>query len=468
MKARCDGQVEGDIAFSIKPSSFHPLPDMAFIKDEKPYKPAVSVTAVHNSELSVSSDEPVAPAVPDTHEDEYPDGGAVAWRQVIAGHLINVIASGFTSAFGIYQLYYTETLHLPASQVSWIGSIQIFLYNLICTPAGRISDAGYARESVMAGSFFAVLGTFMTSLATEYWQIFLAQGVCTGLGLSLMFMPTVTILTSYFQKKRSLVLAISSAGSGTGGIIFPATVQYLIPRIGFSWAVRCACLVTLFIVTLVFLLIKPRHTRRSSSTMVDWAAFRDPPYTLYVVGAFLFWWALYFGFFYINTYAATVASFTPTSAVSLLLIMNAVGIPFRPLVGYLADAYLGPVNAFILMIVAVACTFLVWIAITTPAAMYGFAVLFGVMSSAAQGASAGALASLSRDPAKMGTRYGMCCTIVGFATVAGGPTAGAIIEYCGGKYLWAQVWAGLVTLLGAVTLTMGRWWITGPRFKVKV
>ncbi|KAI1075868.1 MFS general substrate transporter [Whalleya microplaca] len=445
---------------------------MTLVNDKKAYRPDVSVRAVDHSEPSVSSDEPGTPSTIalDAHEDDlYPDGGAAAWRQVLAGHLINVIASGFTSAFGIYQLYYTETLHLPASQVSWIGSVQIFLYNLICTPAGRIADAGYAREAVVAGSFFAVCGTFMTSLATEYWQIFLAQGVCTGLGLSLMFMPTVTILTSYFQKKRSLVLAMSSAGSGTGGIIFPATVQYLIPRIGFAWAVRCAGLVTLVIVVIITLLLKPRPTKRqSSSTMVDWAAFKDPPYVLYVVGAFLFWWALYFGFFYINTYATIVAAFTPTSAVSLLLIMNAVGIPFRPLVGYLADTYLGPINAFILTIVAVAATFFVWIGITTPAAMYGFAVLFGIVNSAAQGASAGALASLTTDPSKMGTRYGMCCTIVGFATVAGGPTAGAIIDYCGGRYLWAQVWAGAVTLLGAVTLCMGRWWITGPKMKVKV
>lgn len=148
--------------------------------------------------------------------------------------------------------------------------------------------------------------------------------------------------------------------------------------------------------------------------------------------------------------------------------MNAVGIPARPIVGYLADAYLGPINTFILSTLSLAIAFFAWIAINTPSTMYAFAILFGVTNSAAQSSFAGALASLTKDPAKMGTRFGMCCTILGFATVAGPPTAGAIIDFSNGKYIWAQVWAGLATTLGAVTLVVARCWVAGAKVKVKV
>ncbi|OTA99643.1 hypothetical protein M426DRAFT_324958 [Hypoxylon sp. CI-4A] len=439
--------------------------------DKKSHHHAVTITHTAKSQESLThppEDAAQGPTAVVVDDDDYPDGGAVAWRQVIAGHLINAMACGYGAAFGIYQLYYTESLKLPSSQISWIGSVQIFLNNVTCTAAGRLADAGYARETVIGGSFIALLGTFMTSLATEYWQIFLAQGVCTGIGLGLMYMPTITIVASYFKKRRALALTLSLAGTGTGSIIFPATVQYLIPYIGFPWAVRCGGFVALFMVVLMNVLLKPRLLPRKAGPLVDWAAFKEPPYVIFVAGAFFFYWALYFGFFYINTYAMTVASFTPTSAVSLLLIMNAVSIPARPMLGWLADAYLGPINAFILSSITLAITFFAWIAINTPSTMYGFAILFGVTNSMAQGAFASALASLTTDPAKMGTRYGMCCTIIGFATVAGPPTAGAIIDFCNGSYLWAQVWAGLVTILGAVTIGVARCWISGLKFKAKL
>lgn len=32
----------------------------------------------------------------------------------------------------------------------------------------------------------------MTSLAKTYWQIFLAQGICEGIGMGIMYMPAVT------------------------------------------------------------------------------------------------------------------------------------------------------------------------------------------------------------------------------------------------------------------------------------
>lgn len=140
--------------------------------------------------------------VKDTEENGEPlmplETGLLAWSQVLAGMLGNCMAWGNPTTFGVYQLHYEETLHLPSSQVSWIGSVQVFIIFLLCAVSGRLADAGYARTTVCAGTFLSVFGIFMTSLATEYWQIFLAQGVCTGMGLGLVFMPCVSVISSYF------------------------------------------------------------------------------------------------------------------------------------------------------------------------------------------------------------------------------------------------------------------------------
>lgn len=161
-----------------------------------------------------------------------PDGGLQAWTQLLVGHLINALTWGFVASFGVYQLYYTETLLLPPSQISWIGSVQIFLTFFISAFSGRAADAGYARHAVLAGTTLLVFGTFMTSLAVTYWQIFLAQGLCTGIGMGVVFMPAVAVVGTYFAKRKTMALAMAAAGSGTGSVVFPAIVQYLTPQVG--------------------------------------------------------------------------------------------------------------------------------------------------------------------------------------------------------------------------------------------
>lgn len=289
-------------------------------KDKEDHPVVVSVIPIGSSRSSLSAppsssedeEEDLAQMPPailtltrtDTYtaddEIEYPDGGLTAWLQVLAGHLANAIACGYPATFGIFQLYYTATLGLPAAQVSWIGSVQVFLTNATCVVGGRLSDAGYGRHSVLVGSIFMVFGTFMTSLATEYWQIFLAQGLCSGLGLGFIYMPAMAVVGSYFKKRRSLALNIASSGTGTGSLIFPATVQYLIPKVGFAWAVRASGFVALVLVVAMNLLLRPRLAPRKSGPLLELKAFKEVPFALFTLGTFLMYFALYVGTFYVS------------------------------------------------------------------------------------------------------------------------------------------------------------------------
>ncbi|KAJ2906605.1 hypothetical protein MKZ38_000860 [Zalerion maritima] len=381
-------------------------------------------------------------ATSDTHD--FPDSGWTAWCAIFGCILINSLAWGYPATYGVYQLHYTETLGLPASTISWPGSMQLFLAFLLCAPAGRLADAGFVRQTVLAGGLLTVLGTVLTADAIRwgYGPIFAVQGVVTGIGLGLVFMPGVSVVTSYWLRHRSLALALSATGTGLGSVVFPATVQYLIPHVGFTWAVRCQALVALVFILLALVLLKPKLKPRRKGPWVEWNAFREVQYSLYTVGAWLIFWAMHFGFFYINVFAKDTLGLSETEAVSLLLIINAMSIPARPIVGYLADHVLGPINTFALFCVVLSMMIFAWIAIHTLPALYVFSVFFGFANGAAQGVFVGSLASLTRDPRKMGTRFGMVCTLVAFATLAGPPTAGAIIDATGGKYIWAQVWGG--------------------------
>ncbi|KAF6831975.1 MFS monocarboxylate transporter [Colletotrichum musicola] len=390
---------------------------------------------------------------------------------------------GYPSTFDVYQLYYTETLGLPKAQVSWIGSIQIFIAFSLCALSGRLADAGYSRHAVLAGSLLATFGTFMTSLTERYWEILLAQGICTGIGLGLMFMPTVSVISSYFKRRRAVALTISAAGTGTGGTMFPATVQYLTARIGFPWVVRCAGFLALLLVVVMNGLLKPRLAPRKTGPLVEWAAFREPTYVLFCCGCFFYFWALYFGFFYVGISTLPDGISVLTFSDQQLrpgchwLLQHIFHQPAphhercrhtRPPRLRLDRGHLRRAGQHVSGVSRLRGGPAVRLdRHPRRAGMYVFSAVYGIAASASQGMFVSSLASLTKDPSKMGIRFGMVCTILAFATLAGPPTSGAIIDRAGGRYVFAQVWGGTVILLCFLMVAAARVWGTGFKLLVR-
>lgn len=177
---------------------------------------------------------------------------------VFMGHLMNFNTWGYINSFDLFGAHYINNLHFSTSMVAWIGSVQIFLLFFIGVISGSALDAGYYRQVLITGCFFQIFGIFMTSLATTYWEIFLIQGICQGVGHGLVFAPTVGLVATYFSKHRSLAVAITTGGSGTGGVIFVLLAQYLSPMLGFQWTVRMMEFVVLFNALTIITLVRPR------------------------------------------------------------------------------------------------------------------------------------------------------------------------------------------------------------------
>ena len=243
---------------------------------------------------------PVWETLPPTPAPPPPDGGFWAWAQVLVGHLVMFNTWGYINSFGFFQAYYTNVLGHSPSDVSWIVSVQIFLLSFIGVFSGRITDAGYYRHTLICGSAFQLLAVFTTPLARSYGQIFLAQGICGGIGNGLLFGPTVALVSTYFAKKRSVALAIVLSGSGTGGVIFPLVGQQLLSRVGYGWTVRGMGFMILLNVVIAISLARTRVPPRNTGSFFEFFAFKEPPYILFVIETFLILWAIYFTTFYVR------------------------------------------------------------------------------------------------------------------------------------------------------------------------
>ena len=380
-----------------------------------------------------------------------PDGGLHAWTQAVMGHLVVFNVWGYINTFGVFQQYYVQALDRPPSAISWIGSIQIFLLFFIGTFSGRATDAGLFRPVYVLGCFFFLFGVFMTSLCTQYWQAFLAQGVCTGIGNGLMFCPTVTLVSTYFSRHRAVGIAIAASGTATGGIVFPVIVQQLLPRIGFGWTVRILGFVMLVTFSIAFCFLRTRLPPRKAGPIVEWNAFRELSYLFYCIGMFLVFWGLFFAFYYLPSFGRDIIHISYKESIDNLLILNGVGLFGRLIPNYVADRFFRPITTMVAMTAVTALMIFCWPAVHSAAGLKVFAVVYGFSGAAIQSLFPASATSLTKDVKKTGVRLGMIFSVVSLASLTGPPISGALIQQANGKYLYAQIFAGVVMLVGCLT-----------------
>lgn len=378
-----------------------------------------------------------------------PDGGLQAWLQVLGCHLVVMNTWGFVNSFGVFQLYYKTFLDRPPSDISWIGSLQTFLLFFIGTFAGRVTDAGYFRHVFLVGAVFQLVGIYTASVATSYWQLLLAHGICIGIGNGCIFTPALTIVSTYFSKKRSIAIGICACGSVTGGVVFPIMARQLLPSAGFPWTMRAIGFILLANLVACFLIIKPRLPPRDTGALIEWAAFRDAAYSFYAAGAFLSLWGVYGAFYFLASFARDIVepAFSTLESLNLLILLNAVGIIGRTIPNLLADRF-GPINMFVPVAFTAGLLSLCWIAVETPTGLWVWTAFYGIFGGGIQSLFPAGLSSLTTDLGKAGIRIGMVLTIVSFAVLTGPPIQGAIITAMGGKYYGAQAFSGASLILG--------------------
>lgn len=201
-----------------------------------------------------------------------PDGGFTAWSMACIAHLVFFNTWGFVNSFGLFQTYYVDVMKIGGpSSVAWIGTGQIFVLFGMGTFTGRGLDAGFFKLQLLAGSVIYVVGLFLLSLCDQYWQVFLTQTVCVGFGYGLVFVPTLALVSTYFLKNRSTGLAIVVSGSATGGLVFPAIAEKMLPTAGFAWTVRTMAFVqmTVAIISCIFLKVSKPYLVRETSSLTD-------------------------------------------------------------------------------------------------------------------------------------------------------------------------------------------------------
>ncbi|KIX94748.1 uncharacterized protein Z520_09438 [Fonsecaea multimorphosa CBS 102226] len=411
-----------------------------------------------------------------------PDVGLQPWLQVIAGHFLMFNSWGLVVSFGSFQTYYTtpiahsnsyplQSASKNASAIAWIGSIQTTLLLVGGALGGKYFDAGYFRQMLILGTFLVVFGTLMTSLVKEYYQAVLAQGVCVGLGMGMLLVPSVALPSTWFSKRRGLAIGIVSSGASLGGIVIPIGLRHSISSVGFGWAVRILALISLVTLLVSNLLIRQRlpPRPRKGARFIEYQALREQrEFALWIAGQFV----TYFGFFgfynYVEAWAESIGldrhSGFPLEY--LLPVLNAASILGRLIPCFFAD-YTGPLNIQGPSLFVTALLVFVWIPCRTIGGLLAITVLYGFFSGAVIATPPAIVASMTEDLRRFGGRMGVLFLVMACSALVGPPVMGAIIEMHGGSYDAAKVYAGTMVMGGAVLVWVSRVAKTGFRVAVK-
>lgn len=389
-----------------------------------------------------------------------PDGGLQAWLQVAGSWVCLVATWGLVNTYGVFQTYYETTLLVTSSSssISWIGSLQACLLMLVGVFAGPFYDAGYFQHLLRGGLFLIVLGQFMTSLGTEYYQILLAQGVCVGAGMGLLFLPTTAILAQWFSTRRALAIGLASTGSPLAGIVFPIIFSTLVDRVGFGWATRVIAfiLLGLSVIPVVFMKTRVPPSGRKRA-MIDRDALRDPAFVLFVLACLFMFLCLYTAFFYLQLYDElhhlSSLSFSPY----IVTFLNVGSVFGRIIPNYLADK-VGSVNICLVCAAVSSILLYGWMGIHNLGGLVVFALLYGMFSGGIVSVVPNAIITMSPDMSRVGTRMGMNFMLTGFSILVGTPIAGAIL----GGFSEAE-WLGVIGY-SAGGLTVGTCLYASSRF----
>ncbi|KAI6003031.1 MFS general substrate transporter [Pisolithus albus] len=351
----------------------------------------------------------------------FQEGDFLSVSAAIGAFLVQICSYGYTTSFGVYQAYYTQyyLTNQSPSAISWIGSTNAFLFDTVGLISGRLYDLGYFYHLLIGGSVLQAFSLFMLSLAKpgQYYQVFLAQGVCSGCASGLIFVPTMAVLSQHFKKHLAPVMTL----------------------LGFSNGVRASAGFISGLLFLGCLLMRTRSPPSHSATSFISAATRcvhDSAYLLGVAGLFFYMLWYYYPLFYLQLDSQSHGTGETFSFYSLV-IMNASSFMAQFTSGMLVKKVR---EDTLLIIAGTGCTGLLfsmaWI--KTLPGFVAIGVLYGFFSGSALALWGPILALLTPDYSELGVRMGVASAIMVIRHVIGSPISGVLLT---SNYIW---WRGAV------------------------
>jgi len=151
-----------------------------------------------------------------------------------------------------------EEFQATASVMGLLGSVYFYCYALMQIPSGLLSDSLGPRKTVAFSLMISSLGSILFGLAPNLTVAFLGR-VMVGLGVSMVFIPTMKILSQWFRVREfALMTGILNAVGGAGVLVATWVLALMVAVMGWRLSFELIGAFNFLLVVLAWLLVRDR------------------------------------------------------------------------------------------------------------------------------------------------------------------------------------------------------------------
>jgi len=378
-----------------------------------------------------------------------------AWVVVWAAFASMAVIFGVAYSFAAFFESFAGEFSAQRADVSLVFGLCGLVYFLLGAGGGMLADRFGPRAVCCAGMLCIACGLYATSFAHSMGTVYLTYGVGVGLGIALVYTPSIACVQPWFTRRRGLAAGIASAGIGAGTLIVPLLAASAIAWLQWRDALRAVAAGVLIAgVGAASLLRRAPSAAPSTAGAAHGSTLRE------ALRSRSFRWL------YLSVVTASPTMFIPFAhasasardlgiddarAVGLVGLIGIGSLVGRFAIGALADR-LGRSMTLMLMQASMGASYLLWNAAGGYAALALFALWFGL----SYGGVVSLLPAICMDlfgARAVSSIIGTLYTGAAFGNLLGPVAAGAIFDRTG-SYT-AQIW-GCIALSTVATLASTR------------
>ena len=299
---------------------------------------------------------------------------------VVVASAFALMTVGFAAAYSFAAFFHAFESEFGASRahISLVFSVAAFLWFLLGAPGGMAADRFGPRRVAVVGIICLVVGLWMASRAQSLGVLYVSYSVGVGLGVGLVYVPSVGAVQPWFTRHRALASGLAIAGIGAGNIAGPLLAAWWIGAFGWRGAYVALSLFVLVLGGAAAWAIRAKPglaaARATSGTgLIE--AMKTQPFWLLYASLVLTCIGLFVPMVHLGPYAQD-HGYTEAQGVTLVSLIGVGSLVGRFTIGGIADR-LGRTASLAFMYAGLGVMLLVWWSTSQWWLLALFAVVFG-------------------------------------------------------------------------------------------
>jgi MFS family permease len=314
-----------------------------------------------------------------------PANSSYGWIVVGAGALMTCVGFGTMLSLAVFLLPISENMGWSRSGVSAAATIDFLAMGFAAFFWGSLSDRFGTRIVVLAGAVLLGIGLIGASQAASLWEFQFFFGVLIGIAAGSFYAPMVAVASAWIEHRRSLAVALVSAGMGVSPLTVAPFASWLITTYDWRTAMLVIGIASWALLIPAAFLVRPAPPAAAPTTGgtdapdVQWTvrqALRTPQFITLALAHFACCAAHSGPIFHMVSYAM-ICGIAPLTAVTVYSLAGFSGLGGRLLLGVLADR-LGAKPVLVGGLLVQAMSVATYLAVGQLGEFYALSVIFGL------------------------------------------------------------------------------------------